>query len=83
VFSGELMDVDEVLNFSEIGISCDNACILSLSLGHSKGSGISDWILGLDFRCRHHQIIGTGIYFNGKELYPFKDISGKGKRNEP
>jgi len=67
-FSGEPINVYEVLDLLEIRVPGDDARIFSLGRCSGKGIGISDRILSFDFSSRHDQIIGAGVNFYGEEF---------------
>ena len=67
----------------EFGVSGNNSGIFSYGCGHNKCISVGDRIFSLDFCGCENQVVGAGVYLNGKELHLLQDIFGKGGVLDP
>lgn len=65
------MDVDEVFELLEHGVSGHYLGVLTQGGRGDEGIGIGNGILGLDLRSLEHQIIGAGNYPDGQQPESF------------
>jgi len=81
--SGEPMDLDEVFELLELGVSGHHLSVLAQGGRGDEGISIGNGIFGLDLRSLEDQIIGAGNYPDGQQPESFQDVAGELEVLEP